>query len=302
MLGRKYNRRALLITEASDKVKPVLAIVAHVVVRVFCIFKRNILGRIGPPDRWGAGSSNITKAWLVVLICLSPCKATSVVTFWTDSWIVLGADSLRRDDVRGPIQVCKLIHVGNAFFAMDGQLGSVGINFDARNIAFEAMNRSGSMESRFSIFQQNLELKLPKFIEFRRTATPNEYRDWAKSINPDPIMGIVFVGFEDGKSKIIICNYMLDINNPKMFRPDRLDTERNAAPFRFGYYSSAAGKSINDLHARTIYGMVGPEKATDRLIQAAAILYPEFVGPPVAIVRIDGSGYTWVRRPALCTE
>ena len=299
-----YNQwLTLLIATLSHEVKPVLAIVADIVVRVFSVLKRNILRRIGPPDRWSARPSNITKSCIAVLLCMSRCQATSVVTFWTDSWVVLGTDSLRHSDTLGLIQACKLIHVRDVFFAMDGELGSGGINFDARSIAFEAMNRTGSMETRFSVFQRNLELRLTKFIEYRRTATPNSYRDWAKPINPEPIMGAVFVGFEGGRSQIIICNYMLATSNPKMFRPDRLDTQKNAAPFHFGYYSSAAGKSINDLHARTIYGMVGPEKATERLIQAAAILYPEYVRPPVAIVKIDANGPKWIpKEPDLCIE
>jgi hypothetical protein len=238
----------------------------------------------------------------MALLYMSHCQATSVVTFWTDSWVVLGTDSLRHISVMGLVRACKLVRVGDIFFAMDGELGSEAGNFDARRIAFEAMSSPGSMEGRFKIFQQSLTIGLPGLIAQRRRDRPDIYRNWAKPISPAPIMGVVFVGFEGGRSKIIICDYMLDINNPKMFAPRRVDTQRNLAPFGFGYYSGAVGKSIDDLYARSVYTMLGPEEATDRLIRAAAILFPEMVGLPVAIARIDGSGPRWIKHPSSCAE
>jgi hypothetical protein len=139
--------------------------IAQVILRVLSELKaatRAMCGRT-----WSAGidvAKRSTIGGIVVLLASGTCSATAVAVFWTDAWVVLGTDSKRTVDGK-PVTLCKLEHVNDVYFAMDGHVNNVKIDYDARKIARTVMAGPGTIQARFDEFRRQVTAKIPNLVQ-----------------------------------------------------------------------------------------------------------------------------------------
>ena len=236
-------------------------------------------------------TQRLCQSWLVIgILCFAaPCgHATTVVVFWTDSWIVLATDSLSIG-ANKRITACKIDEAKDVVIVMDGLTSNSILNFNARSIAKETMVGSGSIEQRYDTFAKRIGADLPKVVERSRQYNPEEYKTWIG--REDYILGVVFAAVENEHPKIIIVRFWLNPNSD--VTPERVDTNK-VRP-----YVAAYGECIRTECAIQQAREHGPVIAADKVINAGIAIDPDSSGPPVSIVRVDAKGVNWLQ-PGLC--
>jgi hypothetical protein len=280
-----------------------LSLATNVVVKIFSILKRDIIQRTSEVCRHIASvPANITvrRSFLTGVLVLCSCNCgygTALVLFYTDSWAVLGIDSLIIRFDGQPITTCKMEHVGGVFFAMAKTLSDTdsGGNYDAMKIARESMAAvPRSIAQRYEVFEQALKAKLIPATQRARLLNDPNYRKW---ISGDYILAAAFVGIEGGKVVAITKRFELKSNGGIGPREE----QKIVSGTGLTYFPAAEAMAIDPRLVPV--ERVGAEVATERIIKAAIAIAPEVVGPPIAIVRLDSKGYKWFgTRPSFCPE
>jgi hypothetical protein len=250
-------------------------------------------------SHWFSISVNIAR-WtvlgsVVLLFALDTGHATSVAVFWTDNMIVLGTDSKRVVD-GNPTTVCKLEHVNDVYFAMDGTFANVNTDYDVRAIARKAMAGEGTIQARFDEFRKQTIAKLPNLVQHERRT--QAYQTWISG--HDYIVGATFAGVESKKLVLHIMRFGLNPQGQIIELP--INVQETIDRKAIGYYPAGFGTCINNACVVDLYDHHGPDVAVERIINAGIALSPEFVGPPVAIVRLENGTPKWIRRPDFCSE
>lgn len=229
---------------------------------------------------------------LLLASVFGPCsRATSVVAFWTDDWIVLGTDSAEGSffdpTSTPPTTKCKLEHVKDTYFAMAGLVKTTGIPYDVRAKARESISEPGKTMTQHFL---NLESYLTMWVPL--TINPNLRKG-------QPGLEVFFAGSENGRPVLMIERFAADGEGGSL-PPERIDL--GAAKINgLGYYAAGYGAVILGSAARVLCKRLGPEVAVERAIAAMIAFAPEDVRGPISIVRIEGGKSKWIK-PGLCRE
>jgi hypothetical protein len=226
-------------------------------------------------------------------------SGTTIVIHKSPSEIVVGADSLRMrrsGTLAVPLSECKIRRVGNDFFAIAGNIREQVKGFDAVRIATEAVKSSGKAVGKVKAFEQKILAPLTEVLSTARSNT--EYFD--KLFRDRIVLAVAFFGIEQRTLYLYVRTYIATIynsNDVKVEFENRTDclTDCNQT---FALGENAAIKEFTNKNPK--YRAASSVEKVRKLVQLEIEQRPEYVGPPIDIVRLDTNGANWVQVKPEC--
>jgi hypothetical protein len=236
---------------------------------------------------------------LLPILLFSACGMdadTSVVVFRTDNAIYAAADS-QAGQVAG---VCKFFKVGDVFFSLSGPYFPA-----SREIVSRADVTLSNIRPSVKNFERLFSPFLQDALEQGRKETPGKYRELVHSGLPET--DFVFFGMRGGTPIVAIASFHIDDSQG----PVRVTT----APEQFldGPHCPDSqlicGATMGYDKAIKAFVSKHPDwwRATDlaglvrNFVQIEINDQPEYVGPPVRVLRIDAKGARWIQHGEGCS-
>jgi hypothetical protein len=168
-------------------------------------------------------------------------------------------------------------------------------NFNADAIARKYMSQTGSVASRVDHFEVAMRARLTSLmIEMQKTDRP-----WFDSRINKPVLDCVFGTLEGGRPSVFRRQFRMQMENSKVnIETVRLDCPGNCAPGDTITELGFAEAMEATLRATPNLWDQGIADGLRSLIKAEIEACPKSVGPPIAIVRLDAHGLTWLCRGA----
>lgn len=241
---------------------------------------------------------NLTKrlALLAALAVIHPAMATTVVAFYSREAVYLGADSKFVDAKGHWFFHCKISTDGQFEWASSGlpiqkQGSSVpgGIRIPEGSIA-----RAASFSEGVVRMNEYIAAQLPEVVQsaLEQGATPLHFHG-----------DIAFAGFEDGTARLSISGFARrqfghPDYDPIECRPVGASDCQDGELFSLGF-ADRINALMSQPGASELVAIRGAPDVIRYLISEEESAHPKFVGGPISIVRLDGTGVHWVRR-GLC--
>ena len=209
--------------------------------------------------------------------------------------VVIGADSLQvGTDLAKAGTVCKILQIGNVFFANAGIQGNPTLGLSVHEKVREVAATSKTANE--------MHRKLPSVVNpmlFKAIQdTKNRYPEFYKSrIENRAVLSYAFIGIENGQIIIPFMNAIVTPNEDAQMgfqiefkgRDDLKPTGDKVQTLIFGY-QNAIREELAENPDLWDKGLV---KAVRRLIETQIERTPEMVGPPIAILYIKGGSARW---------
>lgn len=230
----------------------------------------------------------------------TPTFATSIVVLATPDQIIVAGDSLSVSGSSRDYSTCKIIRVGNLFFASSG----IGTDtaFDIRKIARE----SGQGPTDLETLRRFEAAYFPAFIsemDFLIKTDPDTYR---RQVLENGASAILFFGFESGHSFFHARAYNHDLYPPSSVSvKSAFDCPGSNCPTFRGTRISHVFLGRAD--AITHYLDIHPPRSerslallATKLVQLEISDVPTEVGRPVDVLRVTKKGGCWIKHKKKC--
>jgi hypothetical protein len=213
--------------------------------------------------------------------------------------IVLAIDSLRYNayELKDNKLVCKLVHVNDAVFSATHWVVSNDYDWDAQELAREALRSKGTLKKRVQAFEKLVCDKLPSALN---KISREEYK---KHFDNGVVLNAAFVGLVDQKPMLYHRKFPTSCRIDDITRIDRsvgensrpiiIDGQRNA--------NERYDKNNRSNQSKFLQSLNGVEEARMR-VRLEIRDAPTRVGGPVDIVTVDKDGIHWVDRKPSCPE
>jgi hypothetical protein len=216
-------------------------------------------------------------------------RAATIVVFWTDEDMVVGADS--KLIVGGGLEVklvCKIGVVRNLLWAADGLLTVSGDTFVA-NIVSEEMGRNRPLAETFDTIGVRLRGTLSNIFDSTRRTTPTLTRRFMTQI--------IFGYFSDNKPAL---DFVQVAANPPSYDPQIVrihcpSEDQNCLPggrFILGQRETILTELSSSPDILRLLSIGG---AINHFIDEESAIHPD-VGGPIAIARLTSGGIKWVQQ------
>ncbi len=294
--------------------KPSRAVIANINVKRRSVEYISLWAKKRHRHLYGLANTKILVLTLVTVALSTPARATTIVVLRTPDQIVVAGDSLSgltrvRDSLTGIAgetknSACKIIRVGNVFFASSGIGSDSETGFDVREIA-----RASGEESNGLLTLQNFERvylpSLAKELNFLRLANPAVYQKQSVENGPS---AIVFFGFESGSTFFHARGYgasssifgeAVSVRTVSAFDcpGDNCPVKRDSRIANVNFGSSAA-------ILRYLAPLVVPEAdlltVANKLVELEITDNPSEVGGPIDILRVTKNGGCWIKHEKEC--
>ncbi len=249
-------------------------------------------------------SMRITRLLALVLTVAGQAAATTIVAVKTPREIVIGADSKVTDTFGGTVakQACKIVQVGNLFFAYEGMTRNRRTGYDIVKLAAQALalKPNASLAEKVSILTGFVTSRLFTELPSVKQYDPNTYRE--KIEGGQTFLTILIAGFEEGQPLLFV----------RGFRAVPLSRQTIAV-------SVVPDDCLADCRGEIVVRSLGETAAIDglaeetpgfwtngavagvrRLIETEIAARSEYVGPPIDILRIDKTGAEWMQKKPSC--
>src|SRR5262249_28091750 len=210
---------------------------------------------------------------------------STVVAVRTDNELVIGADSRIVDAARTKVDdACKIIQVGNVFFAHTGLAGNRSIGFDVQETAAEAIANGNSHEERIQIFAQLVGNPLHRILVATKQQAPEFY---AQVVQGQSAMSVVLCSVEN-RTPILSYVEFKPVDHPQSdnglavmieHEVDVRSQTEDPAFVVIGHKDAI----VRTLQAEPHIWRRGIVSVVRSLIDAEIENTPDFVGPPVAL-------------------
>jgi hypothetical protein len=241
----------------------------------------------------------VTWAAVSLLTCADRCFAqTSIVGARTATEVIVASDSRVTNPVRPAETACKITLLDDHRGFASARLAEYRVaNFNATQSALEASKMAKTVRETEFKFREATKPRLVNVVQIIRERAPLLFPQ---------INGIffetLFFGVDDNIPRLIATHY-----RPVFDKHGRITivTERKTCP-------GDCPKGPNNTFLAYIgeYGAIGvklktstqfkdPQDAAEKLVQLEIDKASDIVGPPIATVKINSSGVTWLR-PGMC--
>jgi hypothetical protein len=248
--------------------------------------------------------------FLCFLFCgiTTPVHGTSIVAVWTQSEVVIGADSKQitldvGTTTKTTQSVCKITRLGNLFYAYSGGVTeSTKTGFNIQRISEEAFRSNLIILAKAQRFESLLEAPLIHTLEVMRKDNPAYFE---KERLKGEIVQMLLVGLENGKLVLSVRGFKI-VSLPAA--PVQLQTSRRDCPSSEcsseGTYilmgqHEAIDRELGVPLDNTIWSR-GLVSAVNRLVSIEISEKSDVVGPPIDILRINKDGAQWIQRKSEC--
>jgi hypothetical protein len=240
----------------------------------------------------------------LVLLMAGQAAATTIVAVKTPHEIVIGADSKVTDTFGGALanQACKIVQVGNLFFAYEGMTRNRRTGFDIVKLAAQALalKPTASLAEKVSILTGFVTSRLFTELPNVKQYDPDTYRE--KIEGSRTFLTLLIAGFEGGQPLLFVRGFRAvplsrQTIGVSVVPDDCLADCRDEIVVR----SLGETAAIDGLPEETPgFWTNGAAEGVRRLIETEIAARSEYVGPPIDILRIDKTGATWMQKKPSC--
>lgn len=238
--------------------------------------------------------------WLFLIVTLNGWSfGTTVVIMRRPDSLIVGSDSLTRDEFGKPTLGCKIRHNGTIFFAAAGVMSYATTGFDVFRLASDVTTKHRSIQEAATAFRASSFIPFQKTLQGLRDGMPEFYNKMVKR-GPEPLQ-VVFFGIEHSIPKFVLVYFRIKDDSgvsvkismrykscpgSACAKPDAVELlGENAAAHRV-----AKAISPNDDDAESVRRMVDAEKAAS----------PAIVNGPTEVIVVDSKGFHWAHNDQDC--
>lgn len=242
-------------------------------------------------------------AWLGLVglgAALPASGQTSVVALWTPDEIVVGADSKTITGRGAGRSSCKIAQLDDAsFFAAAGLNTEPKTGFDLAKIVRQAFQQPGTMREKVDDFESLADAPLTAALQRLKKEEPAFYEHYLE--NKGQVLQVVFFGLEDGSPKLFLRTFEVElISGNVTVVMERNECTAGTCPGAMAFLLGYSGAASAFVTSHPGFWKNGLAPAVERLVDLEIAEVPQFVGPPVDVLRVNRQGAAWVKRKAQC--
>jgi len=233
-------------------------------------------------------------------------SGTSIVIAWSDSTIVIGADSkvTDTDDPTFSALTCKIIVIDDTtVFVHSGILADSG-GFNIQSSFRRFMRSSGNVDQRLERFKDSVVRELTD-IRLRDMERKREGSKMVKLLD-QTVCVVIFISADSLRMKRIAFTATSTPSTPeglfvygRVYDPIRIDGSIQPTPFLMplGYKEMTRSFQDSILSRNIVLSPVDFPRIVYSLITMEMILHPHEVGQPIDIIRLTrGKRPEWIRQ------
>ena len=247
----------------------------------------------------------------------SAAFATSIVAVRNNDEIVIAADSKTtltpaRDGMGEPesIAKCKIVQVGNLFFASAGSAGIGSVEFygnvdpvfNLKEVIAKGLAGKGRIADKVNKLEKDLVINLAQIAE---KARQDNAAFFLERFVKHPIHSVIVAGLENGELLLMVRTFKLIISpsGSLSFEIGRFTCPGDCdSPFITLFEGQTeAIRTYLQVNRYFLY-RTDPVTAVRNLVDLEISTNPSFVGAPVDILRITRKGTEWIQRKSLCPD
>ena len=219
--------------------------------------------------------------------------ATTIVLLQSEGQLILAADSKRRYEQGGntlfEATACKLLVLGDVVFAASGFTALAGADgqglFDVRALAGQTLSQPGRLTERVRRFDEALARELVRvraLFDVRHTTSL--------------FLEVMLAGVTNGRPVFFIRRFEVTADADGQFAAHRIDRRSCDACRNLIEVLGHDDRIVDLLEAKTaaeIQRMAQTVETARTFIRAEIAHTPDWVGPPIDVLRLDRWGIHW---------
>ena len=280
----------------------------------FTILKGNINVRSirseSPDTLWGhVGNPCIIGYMLLLIATMSysqTASGTSIVVGWSDSIIVIGADSrlTSSDDSTFSALTCKIIVINDSIVFVHSGIFTDPSGLDMQSAIRFYLSANGTLDDRLAKFRDSVVAKLTPIFVRRKKERPDNFKRF-KPLDAASCI-VVAVSKDSLRMRRIDFSGIILPDIPEgfwisgnIYDPIRIDGHVQTEPFLMPLGHTEMTFAFSDsFHARNIIML--PQdfpRIVFSLISLETVLHPRDIGDPIDIIRITrGKHPEWIHQ------
>lgn len=225
---------------------------------------------------------------------------TSVVALWTPDEIVVGADSKTITGRGAGRSTCKIAQLEDSFFfAAAGLNTEPKTGFELAKIVRQAFAQPGTMREKVDDFESLVDTPLTAALQRLKQEEPAFYEHYLE--NKGQVLQVVFFGLEDGNPELFLRTFEVElISGNVTVVMERNECTAGTCPSTMVFLLGYSGAASAFVTSHPGFSKNGLAPAVEHLVDMEIAEVPQFVGPPVDILRVNRQGASWVKRKAQC--
>jgi hypothetical protein len=247
-------------------------------------------------------SRALRRRWilLVVLLCPVSAFATTIVVVRTANFILIAADSKATwRGGTGPSTVCKIYRSGDLYFAIGGLEHDGARGFYVKDLVADGFKSVSRFEARVTAAQQEISPRFLVRMNRLRAEDPNSFK--FEMTDPGPQLSVAFAQMENGVPLFAVRGFeYFDAPSPRVeiSGSDCPGTDCPGGVTHIEYMGKQ--NAIKAYYASHDVWKMDPVVLARKLVELEIQDEPSSVGPPIAILRLDSSGATWISNGCGC--
>lgn len=253
----------------------------------------------------GAGLRSRVAVWPCLLLAglsaaLPAGAQTSVVALWTPGEIVVGADSKTITGRGAGRSTCKIAQLEDSFFfAAAGLNTEPKTGFELGRIVRQAFEQPGTMREKVDDFESLVDAPLTAALQRLKREEPAFYEHYLE--NKGQVLQVVFFGLEDGSPELFLRTFEVELVSGNVtVVMERNECTASTCPNTMVFLLGYSGAASAFVASHRDFWRNGLAPAAEQLVNLEIAEVPQFVGPPVDILRVNRQGASWVKRKASC--
>ena len=224
--------------------------------------------------------------------------ATTLAILRTSNQLVIAADSLMTLYDGRPQQACKIRRHDDVVFATAGLIVSSAGILDAHQVITDVLRRPVSWTEHVQTIEDRLQEPLLRTLRRLRREMPDEFR---RQILQGFVLHVTLAAFRYGHPVLEMREFFVETNGPNELR---IRVKRMSCPSQCPRETEVFGVGETEAMMRHVSEIrqFPPDLAAfgRDLVTRQIRSTPEFVGPPVDVIRIAADGVHWVNRKPSC--
>jgi len=228
---------------------------------------------------------------LSTLLAAPTCFATTGVVLFTKDFAVVATDGRVNEvagEISGHITECKLDVANSKVAIVAGLAKEQDVDFDARQILRNAMQRSSSVQEAADSAQRQIQMKLPAAAAAFKEHNPDRLQDSSNIGLQFMVVGV------DNTGAVQVARRSVSPDSAKPPQSDDSTGNDDRVGVAIIGESTAIDHDLDRLHDTNGWEDKGNpadlEKMARRFIALEILEQPHRVGPPLAIVLMDRNG------------
>jgi hypothetical protein len=242
------------------------------------------------------------RRWILLAILLSPMSAlaTTIVIVRTAGFIVIAADSKPTwRGTPGAPAVCKIYRSGDLYFAIGGIEHDGARAFYVKDLVADAVESASRFEVRVVKAEQEVSTGLLIRMNRLRAEDPTSFK--IEMTEPGPQLSVAFAQVENGVPLLAVRGFKYFDRPSPSVELSRADCPGTACPGGVTHIEIMGKRNaIQSYLANPEVWSNDPVVLAHRLVELEIQDEPSSVGPPIAILRLDPSGATWISNGCRC--